>query len=169
MVTAIKQSRAIRKGKAGYGAKEYPAEFGLGLVLTKAEILGPERAAELHRRGLRYAAAVMDGEKGTAFLFGATPGETRNAAGLLARAIGEMRMGWDATESLAAMMAIGNGRIYVQATDDTATGLSGYRWLFEKADGVSVLEGAGLAAGEIPDGVKPPKCGCAACGSRGGW
>ena len=40
-----------RRQRLGYGAREYPAEFGLHLVVTKTEILGPERAAELKRRG----------------------------------------------------------------------------------------------------------------------
>ena len=88
----------------------------------------------------------------------------------MARAIGEIRMGWDAEDTLVAMMTAGDGRIYVQATEDVAEGLGKYRSLWEKADGISVLEGAGLDTGELPpDAGKPGRCGCPECAARESW
>ena len=158
-----------RRNGVGYGAKEYPAEFGLHVLVTKSEILGAERSVELKRRGLPYTTAVMDGGELLVFVFSATPSVARNAGGLMARAVGEMRLGLDAEDSLVAMMAAGDGAIYVQAKDDIAGMLRAYRGLWERAAGISVLEGTGLATGELPPKQPGERCGCPECAARGGW
>ena len=143
----------------GYGAKEYPAEYGLHLVVTKSEVLGPDTAAELKRCGLPYTAAVMEGYgNAKAFVFCGTPATTRAAGGLMARAIGEIRAGFDAEDTLVAMLAAGDGMIYVQATEDVAKGLAAYRSLWERATGITVHDTVdGMATGELPPAPLPER------------
>ena len=170
-MTVMAISRASGRG---YAARRYPAEFGLEFILSKVEILGPDRAVDLQARGMPYVACCLprgdaSGNSVLAMAFGSKPKETREMAGLVCRAMGEMLAGMDASDSLLEAIAASGGRSYIQASDRMAHRFYEYRELFAGVSGVDLLENIDVKPGEIPAGFERKACDCPDCLARGGW
>ena len=170
-MTVMAISRASGRG---YAARRYPAEFGLEFILSKVEILGPDRAVDLQARGMPYVACCLprgdaSGNSVLAMASGQSrrrPGRWRDwYAGRWARCL----PAWTPATACWRRLRHPGGEAIIQASDRMAHRFYEYRELFAGVSGVDLLENIDVKPGEIPAGFERKACDCPDCLARGGW
>ena len=159
-----------RKKSPRFGVRRLAAEYGMAIELTKPEALGPEQAASLQERGVRFMAVCLDAEdQPDCLVFAPTKSGAEETAGLFCRALGEARQGLD--PGIALRMALSEGNSLIQMTERAADLLRGYVLELQGASGncgLRIFEGLSDGAGELPAEMTGP-CRCERCAGRGGW